>query len=81
MAQFKSFGPSQIYRELSFFGTTAIELTQGVGRVTGVIIPWVTKLLRVFFSQSLSATGTRRSLSATGTHRSLSATGTRHGLC
>ena len=62
MAQFKSFGLRQICREPSFFGTTTIELTQGVEHVIGIIIPWVTKLLRVSFSRSLSATGTHRGL-------------------
>ena len=62
MARFRSFGSRQIHKEPSFFGTTTIALIQRVSCVTGIIIPWVTKLSRVSFSRSLSATGTRHGL-------------------
>ena len=62
MAWFRSFGSRQILKEPSFFGTTTIELIQGVGCVTGIMILCVTKLSRVSLSRSRSATGTRRGL-------------------
>ena len=39
MAQLRSLGSRQILNEPSFFGTTTIELIQGVGSSTGEMIP------------------------------------------